>query len=329
MLIRESDAAEWTKAVAEFPGATLFHEPAWLAKFAELRGSRLRWFALENSTGVLAVVPLVLRRTPLGNTVNVLPFPYLGPLYRPGSSHTVLESLPGVLAQVRPIKARMTIGAGNTAEPTDLDLAAHEGFTTDFTYVVNLVDRNEDDFRAAMSSSWRKALNFAVREGVEVRQLPIDVVAETVARLHADVYGRQGLSAEYSEGELVALATDAAQWAAVRASIAYVNGQPRAAQIALLRGDVVYNWVGAAHRDRGVMNLVEWETLRWAQAQGARLIDLVGAPTPGVAAFKTGFGATPRAFCVYDSESRRYRFGVTATRRLASLRTRSDDAAQR
>jgi hypothetical protein len=317
LTVRETDEREWSAALQTFPGATFFHETGWLTRAIAERGGAMRWFAIDDATGLVGVIPCAIRRTPLGNTVNVLPFPYVGPLYRAGHFDDVVRGTQDVFGKLRPIKARMTFDAGLRHVAPDESAMNVNGMQADVTYVFEGLDRSEDELLKTMSSSARKAMNFAKREGAEVREVEIVVVAEAVAAFHQEVYARQGLVPEYSRNHLVDLATAATQWSEVRASAAYRGEQLLAAQLAFLYQGNVYNWVGGATRDRGVMNLVEWQTLMWARSQGAKVVDLVGAPTEGVARYKMGLGATARHFSVLETETWRYRAGVAVQRRLA------------
>jgi hypothetical protein len=317
LTVRETDEREWSTALQTFAGATFFHETGWLTRAIAERGGNMRWFAVDDADGLAGVIPCAMRRTPLGATVNVLPFPYVGPLHRTGHIDDVVRATQHVFGQLRPIKARMTFDAGLRLEAPNESVLAVAGMQPDVTYVFDGLDRSEDELLKTMSSSARKAMNFAKREGAEVREVDIDVVADAIASFHETVYARQGLAPEYSRAHMVELATAATQWSEVRASAAYRGEELLAAQLAFLYRGSVYNWVGAATRDRGVMNLVEWLTLMWARSQGAAVVDLVGAPTPGVARYKMGLGATARHFSVLDAESWRYRAGVALQRRLA------------
>jgi hypothetical protein len=258
-----------------------------------------------------------MRRTPLGQTVNVLPFPYVGPLHRTGQVDDVVRATQHVFGKLRPIKARMTFDAGLRHVEADESLRHAPGMQSDVTYVFSGLDRSEEELRKMMSSSARKAMNFAMREGLDVRDVEVGAVADAIASFHEAVYARQGLAPEYTREHMIDLATAAQDWSQVRASAAYRGETLLAAQMAFLYRGNVYNWVGAATRDRGVMNVVEWQTLMWAKSQGADVVDLVGAPTPGVAKYKMGLGATARHFSVLDAESWRYRAGVALQRRLA------------
>lgn len=325
--VRETDEHEWSTALTTFDGPTFFHETGWLTRAIAERGGHMRWFAVDDADGLVGVIPCATRRTPLGTTVNVLPFPYVGPLHRAGRVGDLVLATQHVFGQLRPIKARMTFDAGLRRETPDETLVAVPGMQPDITYVFAGLNRGEDELLKTMSSSARKALNFAKREGVEVREVDIKVVADAIASLHAAVYARQGLTPEYSRDHMIELATAATQWSEVRPSAAYRGAELLAAQLAFLYRGNVYNWVGAATRDRGVMNLVEWQTLLWAKSHGAGVVDLVGAPTPGVAKYKMGLGATARHFSVLDAESWRYRAGVAVQRRLARTGT-SPEAPQ-
>ena len=157
-----------------------------------------------------------------------------------------------------------------------------------------------EELLARMKPKWRYNIRLAERRGVRIRpgtleDLPLlyAMYRETSVRdrfvirpeaYYQDAWGRfiaAGLAQPF---------------------VAEVEGEPVAMVILFRFGGRAWYMYGASrslHRDRMPNHLLQWEAIRWAQAQGCTVYDLWGAPeTPdeadpmwGVYRFKAGFGA--------------------------------------
>ena len=125
--------------------------------------------------------------------------------------------------------------------------------------------------------------------------------------------------------------------------IADVDGQPVAAVVLVRFGDKVIYMYGASsarERERMPNHLLQWEAIRWARVQGAKVYDFWGAPDEfiesdrlwGVWRFKAGFNAeVVRTIGAWDYPARPlwYRaYTDLMPRYLARLRVRGAAAAE-
>ncbi|MCX8066779.1 MAG: peptidoglycan bridge formation glycyltransferase FemA/FemB family protein [Anaerolineae bacterium] len=154
---------------------------------------------------------------------------------------------------------------------------------------------------AGMKPKWRYNVRLAERKGVRVRagtveDLPLlyAMYRETSLRdrfvIRPEAYYRDAW------GKFIAAGL-------AHPFVAEVEGEPVAMVLLFRFGGRAWYMYGASrslHRDRMPNHLLQWEAIRWAQAQGCTVYDLWGAPdTPddesdpmwGVYRFKAGFGA--------------------------------------
>lgn len=159
-----------------------------------------------------------------------------------------------------------------------------------------------DDLLARMKPKWRYNIRLAQRKGVTVRpgtmaDLPLlyQMYQETSVRdrfvIRPEEYYRDAWGSLMSAGLAQPL-------------IAEVEGEPVAMVMLFRFGQRAWYMYGASrslHREYMPNHLLQWEAIRWAQAQGCTGYDLWGAPERsdesdpmwGVYRFKAGFGARP------------------------------------
>lgn len=160
------------------------------------------------------------------------------------------------------------------------------------------LERPLDDILAAMKQKTRYNIRLAERKGVTVRPgTPADFAAivqmyiATAARDHFTVrpaaYYLDAWQTLYEAGMAQPL-------------LAEYEGNPLAAVVLVYYGRRVIYMYGASaeiERQRMPNHLLQWEAIRWAQAQGAAVYDFWGAPDEfvesdplwGVWRFKSGF----------------------------------------
>lgn len=159
-----------------------------------------------------------------------------------------------------------------------------------------------DDLLARMKPKWRYNIRVAQRKGVTVRpgtveDLPLlyQMYQETSARdrfvIRPEEYYRDAWGSFIEAGLAQPL-------------IAEVEGEPVAMVMLFRFGRRAWYMYGASrsvYREYMPNHLLQWEAIRWAQAQGCTVYDLWGAPERpdesdpmwGVYRFKAGFGARP------------------------------------
>ncbi len=159
-----------------------------------------------------------------------------------------------------------------------------------------------DDLLARMKPKWRYNIRLAQRKGVTVRpgtveDLPLlyRMYQETSVRdrfvIRPEGYYRDAWGSFIETGLAQPL-------------IAEVGNEPVAMVILFQFGQRVWYMYGASrsvYREYMPNHLLQWEAIRWAQAQRCTVYDLWGAPERpdesdpmwGVYRFKAGFGARP------------------------------------
>lgn len=203
------------------------------------------------------------------------------------------------------------------------------------------LEATEEQLLAAMKQKTRYNIRLAERKGVTVRPGgPADF--PTIAEMYQETAARDGFTVRPAEyyldgwGELY-------QAGMAQPLVAEVDGRAVAAVVLVRFGDRVIYMYGASRneaRERMPNHLLQWEAIRWAQAQGARVYDFWGAPDEfeeadrmwGVWRFKAGFnGEVVRFIGAWDYTPRPllYRLYTQAIPRyLELLRARRGRSAE-
>lgn len=160
------------------------------------------------------------------------------------------------------------------------------------------ITRPEAELLAAMKSKTRYNIRLAGRKGITVRQ---GTAADfpLIAGLYEETAARDGFAIRPSPYYLDVWQTLYDAGMAVPL-IAEYEGQPLAAVVLVRFGErTIYMYGASSERERQRMPsyLLQWEAIRWAQAQGSRVYDFWGAPNEfveddplwGVWRFKDGF----------------------------------------
>jgi len=230
--------------------------------------------------------------------------------------------LNNVVQYFRKVRADVIIPASNNAifrTYPDAAVAAPYG-----TYFVSL-QKSENDLWAAVSSSHRRHVRSAEKEGVRVRNAP-----ECMAEAHAiirDTFARSSLP-------FMSLDEFARLTYALKESghllVAELDGKIQSCAFIPFSGYAAYYMYGGSSRDaaRGAMHLLHWEAIRTYRSMGVNRYDFYGArinPEPdskaaGLAAFKERFGAELNQGYLWKSrissvKSALYSFGVRWLRR--------------
>jgi peptidoglycan pentaglycine glycine transferase (the first glycine) len=163
--------------------------------------------------------------------------------------------------------------------------------------------RSEDELLAAMGQGKRRKVRYGPKHGVAVRAATPDDLP-LLYRLYAETGQRDGFLTrpyEYYADEWGTML----RAGLAHALIAEVNGRAVAHVILFHFGRKCWYFYGASVSDgemRKLMptDLLQWEAMRWAKAQGYAVYDLWGAPNEftesdpmwGVYQFKRDFGGT-------------------------------------
>jgi peptidoglycan pentaglycine glycine transferase (the first glycine) len=165
------------------------------------------------------------------------------------------------------------------------------------------LSRSEDEILSAMGQGKRRKVRYGPRHGVSVRPGTIEDLP-LLYRLYVETGQRDGfLTRPYTYYE--------DEWGTmIRAGLAHaliaeVGGQPIAHVILFHFGRKCWYFYGASVSDSAMRklmpsDLLQWEAIRWAKAQGYAMYDFWGAPNNfeesdpmwGVYQFKRDFGGS-------------------------------------
>lgn len=159
--------------------------------------------------------------------------------------------------------------------------------------------RSEAELLSAMKQKTRYNIRLAEKKGVRVR-LGTSADLDLLYRMYAETSIRDGFvirAADYYRDAWGSFIT--ARLA--QPLIAEVEGEPISALILFKFAKTAWYMYGMSreiHRDKMPNHLLQWEAVRWAQAQGCETYDFWGAPDEfvesdpmwGVWKFKEGFG---------------------------------------
>ncbi|MCA9971280.1 MAG: peptidoglycan bridge formation glycyltransferase FemA/FemB family protein [Anaerolineales bacterium] len=200
------------------------------------------------------------------------------------------------------------------------------------------LEADEEGLLAAMKSKTRYNIRLAGRKGIQVRQgTPADFPA--LVAMYQETAVRDGFAIR---PPAYYLDIWQAFWDAGMACplLAEYAGAPIAGVLLVRYGErVIYMYGASTERERSRMpnHLLQWEAIRWAKAQGARVYDFWGAPDEfvetdrmwGVWRFKQGFsGEVVRHIGAWDYVARPFwywMYTAVMPRYLAFLRGQAGD----
>ncbi|MEV8465463.1 GNAT family N-acetyltransferase [Fluviibacterium sp. DFM31] len=290
--------AEWRETPFKHPvaEAALQQHPAY-GRACRVWGREVRCFVLGDSTAPLATAQVLVRRWPGLGKVALLS---RGPIWGAGIPAAVRgAALPDLLAHLRQDHAGLiaTPEIGEEGDPF-----AGLGYLPMMTpaHVVELdLGGGPAAMRARLRGKWRNRLVRAEAAGLEVWQTRMTGdTGHWLLRAEAGQAKARGYR-RLPPGFTAAFA--AASPGAAQVFTAYLAGERVAGILVLLHAPTAsYHMAWSAPQGRavGAANLLLWRAMQWAAAQGCtRLdLDLVDTETaPGLARFKLGTGATPRA----------------------------------
>ncbi|HVO42600.1 MAG TPA: peptidoglycan bridge formation glycyltransferase FemA/FemB family protein [Aggregatilineales bacterium] len=314
--------ASWNAQIRDLPYAHILQTEEWGAFKQRTTGWTPDKLLLHDAAGTVTGAALTLTR-------RIGPFAVIyvpkGPLLdygNPEAVRSMLQTLEGYARQRGAIWLKIdpdvVAGTGVPGEPDAsesllgaqvMDTLKSRGwrFSRDQVQFRNTITidltRSEDEILAAMGQGKRRKVRYGPKHGVTVRAGTVDDLP-LLYRLYAETGERDGFLirpyAYYLD-----------EWGTlIRAELAHplvaeVDGKAVAHVILLHFGQKCWYFYGASVSDnelRKLMptDLLQWEALRWAKAQGYALYDLWGAPDTfseadtmwGVYQFKREFGGT-------------------------------------
>jgi FemAB-related protein (PEP-CTERM system-associated) len=283
---------EWDRFVEAMPGATLSHAAAWASVICNAYRLKPCYLAARDSAGALAgVLPLVRFRT-LGGRRELVSMPFHdcgGILARDSEAERAL--LDAALHQARESGAQ-ALELRQTRPIAALPAAAPSVERIDLVLPLQTDEQAQwNAFRAKVRNQTRKA----EREGLRILQgRPEEMLLafyhpfcvnmrDLGSPVHAKSFYR---AAAHHFGERL------------RFIAVGLEDRPVAGLVAIRYAHAVtVTWASAlrSERHRCPNNLIYWEAIRWAIAEGAREFDFGRSPPEsGTYRFKRGWGAEER-----------------------------------
>lgn len=280
-----SHEREWP-CLNAFAGATPHHTWAFLSWIAPLAGYRFVPLLVTQGDDVVGVAPLLVQQHVVYGSANFVPFQYLGPLVPPD----LLLETAALLRRWAPRHGIANLKLSFhplAAVPADGASGARMEELADLTYLLDLQHPSTDCLFERLGQDARGAVRRSARNGVSVREARPEELVEVLPALDAESYG---VARPFVRRLGEALA-DRPGPVPMRCATAVVEGEVVGMSITL-GGRIAIGWLGAVfrrHQRTAATNALYWDAMVWAHGQGAHWLDMLGAPSPGIAAFKMRF----------------------------------------
>jgi len=286
----------WDPFVQQSPYGTFFHRWDFLKAVERHSGARLLPLAIRKGEALVWAVPLFLSRKFGVRVLTAMPpnsaIPYLGPVpgagfdglgqYRKESHLSLLsEGIRELVLEHRPHFTLLSTSPGFT----DIRPFLWEGYGAgvNFTYVLDLT-RSLDEIWRALTSRKRVGIARAQKMGYSVQVSTDTLPIYTMGRQR---YAEQGralplLSARYLADLQRTFPEDLTVHHLLR------DGAVEGGMVSL-RDRRVRAWLGTTRTADHGNELLYWSVIASAKAAGALSFELVGANTPNINRFKSGF----------------------------------------
>jgi hypothetical protein len=286
-----SDPERWDRAVAEHPDGTPFHLTGFLQTVAERYGRRLHLTELEADGEPVGLVPLLVRSGGPFLLINHgLYISYLGPLLQPGIPPAEVVDAVRRFFRPRPV-AHVGLKA---IRPFDVPDAPGWTAFDDYMRAVVPVGRDDDALIELFSARQRSNLRRSSRAGLTVGPATREEIAESFTAWANEPFVRQGLPPRWPAGFHLAVHDRLATSGVAVSRAVRRDGELVALGTDLVLGNRLFGWeeaTSAEGRKLGASAQLWLDCLRRARELGVAEIDLLGVPTPGLAAYKRGLGA--------------------------------------
>jgi len=293
----EEDAfAEWDRLVERSPEGTVFQTARWFRILGDALEKEWRVLGcFKNGNLVGGCAGLLSRRAGLELWLPPMLTGYAGPVLGEPDQKRLCERNDETLrrgAAIEEALRRRFALAWMVHHPAAPDLRPYvwSGWEMIPRYTFLLRSAPAEKMRGALKHSLRKQIKKAERAGLRAR--PLEDLSG-VAGLYAASYRRHGEPPPVSPEAIARWFARLSGEGAARAWAAEgEDGAPHAFLIAILDGDRAYHWVAGSDTDRikeGGMPFLLWKTTE-ELAGVVSSIDMMGANTPTIAGFKTGFG---------------------------------------
>jgi hypothetical protein len=287
-----ADPQAWDQLVTAHPDATPFHLSTFLTTAGRLLGLDVHLAVAEVDGQVVGVVPLLVRsRGPFALVNHHLPFPYLGPLVR--MDHPLEELRDAVRRYLAP---RTVLRASfEWRRPVAEVAGPHWLLETDYTSAfVPVAGLDDEALLARLARDPRSRYRRAVREGVVAGPAAPEEVAGHLSRWNDEVFARQGLPPRWPTEAQFELHQQLQPSGVSHATALRRDGELLGVEVSLLLNGQLIGWemgVSEAGRRANAGVVLQVHAMRNARDLGAKELDMLGAPTEGIAHYKRGLGA--------------------------------------
>ena len=309
--LAESESSLWDKLVEASPQATVFHTLVWLKTIEKHTNTKLILLVGLDNEEVFAAIPFFYKKargflkrlfSPPYNTL----VPYLGPIfpYSDKSKRSKWESRLIRFSRELDNHLNSTIRPDCICISTSTNLQDIRGFlwtgyvaSPNFTYIGDISDKALTWEK--LSSSIRRGIKKAEREGVEVAEGDIDGYRFTRESFMQDLQ-KDGITLNLSNEYFQDLYANLHPHR-LKIFVSKRNGETIGGIAVTAFKDTVCYWLGGVRANlNGVYPnyLLLWKTIEWANSQGYRYFDLFGADVPSISLFKSGLNFELRTF--YD-----------------------------
>lgn len=326
--LQRIDRSRWNAELLAFGSRSVFHRLEWLELLEEALGANVDLVAVVDGGHVVSLLPqLSVTRGPLTAVGSPLPgwsSAYMGPLaHDAAGAHDIVAAALGEAPLKRASYAEMRVVDHDGVAPSLEDLGFEELHRFE-TYLLALA-RTEDDLWSTVASKGRNVIRKGTKKGYEVRVEDEDFVTDFWA-MSTEVFGRWGIAPGFDERFLHLMVKHLGSAGLLDVRSAFLDDD-RAATIVVLRDDrTAYYWAGGtfdAHRTGSPNNLLLWECIRAANADGLARFDFVSS-SGSAGRFKKSFGPNAVEVATHWGRSRTRLEGWMKARYEAFLRRRRE-----
>ncbi|MFV9506198.1 MAG: lipid II:glycine glycyltransferase FemX [Oscillochloridaceae bacterium umkhey_bin13] len=289
---------EWDAYTATTPYGLIFHQAHWLDLLATVYDHTWQPLGVWQADQLRGLLPLQTRRlgpfrlagSPLMHVIASTPM--LGPVSEPALIGPILTALEAWLSTHQIDHIEVALPQHVTHE----DHIRALGYQLEVCHTVQLplAPASCAERWASCSAACRRAIRKAEASGVQIDEPQDGAFVAAYYQLCQEVYQEAGRAPHLAQDFYTALWNTLAPRGQLKVLLAYRGSWLLAGAIFVLDRDTVYYLSGASCRD-GLNyrpnNLIQWELIRWALAQGYRCYDLGGATVAGITRFKLSFGA--------------------------------------
>jgi len=289
-----TDSDMWDQLVAKHPDATPFHRADLLATIGSVLDLQVHLTLAEIEGEIVGAVPMLVRaRGPFLQVNSALPLPYIGPLLPPEFS--LDEVLAAARAHLRP-RVLVQFGLQSVSPfsvPDGLGWQYDDGYSSAISAVP---DTDDEGLLGTFSKSQRAHARRSIRRGLVAGTATRQEVAEHLTSWANAPFLRQGRPPRWPDGAHLA-AYDALPPEVCPATAIRRDGEVLAVGLSLCFAGRMVGWemgMSEEGRSAGAATLLHLAEMGLARDRGIGELDVLGAPSPGLEAYKRSLGAVFR-----------------------------------